>query len=673
MITELFSGVNGAIGGRLLKQKNQLVFVEFASGHISLLDLVRPSGRVVSRGTKILKGTWVFDCETGNLGGDLSGPGDIWWRQIDSVKRQMEPIAGASVVSLGKVNYGELSPTTLQCLDYSKTPIPGSKNASNQLKMNHVFAVRTKIGNLCKVRVVRYGYNLKIEWTTYRLGNPLHRIGAGYNNPEDIAVAADEKTAYVTERGGDFLRLNLHRANRISAKVVATGLTAPHQIHLDEEHRQAFVVEYANHGRLLRIDLKSGAVSVLLTNLNKAIGLLISNDLAYAYVTEQSGGGRLTRYSLQGDVPLELASGLTKPFFLSWVDPSETAILVTERDPANRLTVVETSPHSGSVRHLESPLGIRPSCAVPIDENRIYICCNTQIDQVDLFAGLLPTGLFMGVGHVPWNLITSGGRSDTTTQPTYPYQFAKDAPFGGRLSLKINHLLGQLSGVRYYRILVDGTPQLETWWDLKLNPVNGKYEIPVQFVPKTIRGRLGFYAIHTPGDWYMNSNLGMILNSASLANGLANFTIEFTNAIGRVLKTHKQKIYIDNQDCKAGIEMPTVDGVAATTDCGMLPFTSKNQMVRIVYRASQPWIHGTFSWRLGRAGKGPVPSVANCSKNDVVQLSPFLFEEKVGTLLGTCPSAAFYARVYVYAKAINGISRQSQYDASAAVAFALTP
>ncbi len=50
-----------------------------------------------------------------------------------------------------------------------------------------------------------------------------------------------------------------------------------------------------------------------------------------------------------------------------------------------------------------------------------------------------------------------------------------------------------------------------------------------------------------------------------------------------------------------------------------------------------------------------------------------LFKEKVDKLLGTCPSAAFYAHVYVYAMAINGISRQSQYDASSNIAFALTP
>jgi len=53
-----------------------------------------------------------------------------------------------------------------------------------------------------------------------------------------------------------------------------------------------------------------------------------------------------------------------------------------------------------------------------------------------------------------------------------------------------------------------------------------------------------------------------------------------------------------------------------------------------------------------------------------VKLTPFKFEKDVGALLETCPSAAFYAHVYVSAMIINGYSRQSQYDASATLAFA---
>jgi hypothetical protein len=423
---------------------------------------------------------------------------------------------------------------------------------------------------------------------------------------------------------------------------------------------------------LLRINLATGVPTVLLDNLKNATGLLITEDLASAYITEQSGGGRLTRYSLTGAPPLVVAGGLTNPFFLSWLDDSQTSMLVTERDPVNRLTVVETIPRPGSVREVAAPLSARPSCAIVQEGGAVFVCCDHAIDRVDLLAGAVSSGLFVGIGDIPWNLITAAGRADTTTQPKYPYQFAKDAPFGGTLSLQINHMLAWLGGVRYYRVLVGSHPRLETWWDLKLNPVNGRYEIPVQFKPKVIGGKDGYYAIRTPGEWYANAYLGMILPSTVLANGLANFTIEFTNAAGLVKTSHLQPVFIDNQYCQASILMPTVAGVAATTDCGMLQFTARTEKVRIVYTASQPWLNGTYAWRLGRAGQGPVPGVATCQADGAVSLSPFLFEEEVGTLLGRCSSAAFYAHVYVHAKAINGKSRQSQYDASRTVAFALT-
>jgi hypothetical protein len=97
MIIKLFSSVSAAIGCRFLKQRNQLVFVEYNKGAISLLDMIHPVKKIVSKGTTVLKGTWVFDCETGVLSGNLSGPGDIWWEQIDSIKRQMMPVGGASL------------------------------------------------------------------------------------------------------------------------------------------------------------------------------------------------------------------------------------------------------------------------------------------------------------------------------------------------------------------------------------------------------------------------------------------------------------------------------------------------------------------------------------------------------------------------------------------------
>ncbi len=674
MVTKILSNVNAAIGSRFLKNKNQVVFVEYTTGSISLLNMVAPSPGIVSQGSILLKGTWVFDCETGALDGNLNGPGDIWWEQITAVNRQMRPVGGATIVNLGMVDFASVTPVILQAQSYSSVPIPGNDDPSNQLKTGIVFAVRTNAGNLAKIKVVQYGYNMQINWVTYKIASSYQTIGTGYTNPEDIAVFADETTAYVTERSGNLLKVNLANANRAAAMLIASGLQAPQQLQIDEQHKQAYVVEFANPGRLLQIDLTTFKVTPVLQGLNNAIGLLISDDLAYAYISEQSGGGKITRYSLQGKANLVIASGLTNPFYLSWADQTKTALFVAERDPANRISLVKTLPYPGSVQQVVTGTGARPSSVVCIDATKIVISCDKEIDFANILAGVVPPkGLFKGIGLVPWNLITSAGMADTTQQTLYPYQFAKDSPFGGVLSLQVNHQLASQSGVKNYRILVDSAPRLEVWWDLQLNTANGKYEIPVQFKPKDINNVHGYYDIHQPGVWLMNSDLAMILDSSLLSNGLRNFTIEFSDAAGTVLQQQLLKVLIDNNRCTASIEMPTVNGVSATTDCGMLKFLNKTQKVTSHYIASHPNLFGTYSWRVGKGGKGPVPGVPECVVDGLVSLSPFTFEKEVGALLELCPSAAFYASVYVYAKAINGYGRLSGYDASCIIAFALTP
>jgi hypothetical protein len=222
MTEKILDGVSAAIGCRFLNKRNQLVFVEYSKGAISLMDIVNSSIAVVSQGTTVIKGTWILDCETGALVGDTAG--DIWWEQIDNVKRQIVPINGASIVNLGKVNFASVTPLALQALTYGKLPIIGNNDSSNQLVNDDVFAVRTNAGNYTKIRVVQYGYDLKIEWATYKSGSPYHLIGSGYSTPEDIAVSSDEKTAYVTERTGNLLKVDLSNANRSAAIVVASGV-----------------------------------------------------------------------------------------------------------------------------------------------------------------------------------------------------------------------------------------------------------------------------------------------------------------------------------------------------------------------------------------------------------------------------------------------------------------
>ena len=124
---------------------------------------------VVSAGTATLKGTFLFDLDAGveSLPGTDLAPMDIWWEQMTVGTAQMTPNGGASTINLGAVNFSSLSAANLQALAYGSTPIDGNNDATNQLVTGDVFAVKTTSGNLAKVLVVSYGYNMVIQWVTY--------------------------------------------------------------------------------------------------------------------------------------------------------------------------------------------------------------------------------------------------------------------------------------------------------------------------------------------------------------------------------------------------------------------------------------------------------------------------------------------------------------------------
>jgi hypothetical protein len=122
-------------------------------------------GTVVSSGQGVLRGTWLFDFDTGTESGAAGA--DVWWEQMTDVQRQLVPRGVAGIVNLGVVDVDAVTLDHLVGLAYSRTPLPGNAVGVNLLTPGDVFAVRTGAGNYAKVLVVDYGYNLTLRWTTY--------------------------------------------------------------------------------------------------------------------------------------------------------------------------------------------------------------------------------------------------------------------------------------------------------------------------------------------------------------------------------------------------------------------------------------------------------------------------------------------------------------------------
>lgn len=528
--TQLASGLAGAIGSHFYGPANRLYFVEYG-GKLSSYDFVRnQTGLLLNNKAITHKGTWYLDLETGVLG-SLSA-GDLWWNQLTAVKRRMTPRNGAQLAYLGVMTpaaFAALTANQLQALNFSSNEIVGDNNASNQLVAGAVFAVRTNAGNIAKVRVTTYGYDLKVNVTTFQLAPAYRVLGTGYVEPEDVKISADGNTAYITERAGNFLRVALNTAtppNRAAATVVASGLNAPHQIALQEDYGTAYVVEYAALGHLVRINLGTGAKTNVAFNLDHAIGLVVTSDHQYAFISEQSGaGGRVRRVTLGSGAIDPVASGFTAPFMLTFNDASESAILVAERDPANRVSLIDLSVRPIVTRQVAPSVPFRPSSVALVSGTKLLVCSNDVLTAVELADSVLTgTGpLLLGVGHVPVTKVF-GGYADTTGDPGYFFQ-VKDSPFGGSLPFMFNHERARLLGAKYYRFFIDGAPTTAPFGDYKWSSADNEFKY-VPIVPDAA----GFYPVRAAGELWYNAWLGLARDTGDLSGGLHTFEVRVYNA-----------------------------------------------------------------------------------------------------------------------------------------------
>jgi hypothetical protein len=591
----------------------------------------------------------------------------------------MVRIGSAQMVNLGVTDFASITPDTLQSLPYVPATVPQAKFVTGD-----VLAVQTNGGNYAKVLVVNSGLNLQIQWVTYKLDSPYAVLGTGYQQPEDVKASGDGLHVYVTERTGNFLKVPLATPNRTPAMVLASGMTAPHQVYLDEAHNAAYVVEFAPSGHLWQINLTTGAKTAILTGLQNAVGLVLSADLQFAYISEQTAGpdqGRVSSFQLSNGSRQTIVKGLTAPFFLTWADATQASLLVPERDPANRITSINVAAKTSQV--VASGVPFRPSSVAVIAPGQMLICSDQIIEETN-FLAFQPAGpLLMGIGFIPFDKVITiagplQGLADTTVDPTYFYQ-VKDTPFGGALPLMINYMRALNDGAAYYRVFVQNSLgfflQDVTWTDEHWNGF--------EFVAQTtgsvaVGGQPGFFPTRALADLFlwMNPTLGGFVQSTGLPNGLNTIWIEFVNGAGGFIEwATPLTILVDNNACTATIATPTLHGHQADPDCGLLHYGVKDASpVTMPFTASHPNNFATFSFEVvkgvNQVTLPPLPLV-----NLAVSLAPGLspVTETVSGLLGACTIAAFAEEVYVAATANNGWSRQSQYDAEALIAFVLAP
>jgi hypothetical protein len=518
----------------------------------------------------------------------------------------------------------------------------------------------------------------KLSALTVAPATPGYKVlGTGYNQPEDVKLSTDGVHAYVTERSGDLVRVSLSSANRSAATVIATGMTAPQQLFLDEAHNAAYVVEFSSPGRLLKINLTSGVKTVVTAALDQPIGVALSSDLQYAYVSEQTTGpdkGRISKVQISSAARTTLIKGLTNPFFLTWADEAEDSLFVPQRDPANSILTVNLT--SGASTVVVSGVPVRPSSVAVPYSGQILICSDSVIEEVSFSVFLSDGPLLMGIGLIPANFIdqTTG---KATTPANSPYQVT-DAPFGGTLPIMVNYQSADGAHAAYYQVQVDGVTQTDSWttyhWD-------GTTNVLITVPSKTVGASIGCFPVHPVADLfdYQPPALGYELDSTALSNGMHTIVLQFLDSSGKKMtpdvKSLPLKILVNNQSSVATLSPPVLNSTppqVADPNCGVLHYgTNKALTVTLAFTASQPANFANFSVALyrGVGAVGPPPTLPS----GPVATAPSSVTATVSDLLGPCPTAGFAAEVYVAATMTNGWGRQSQYDAEALMGFVLTP
>jgi hypothetical protein len=239
----------------------------------------------------------------------------------------------------------------------------------------------------------------------------------------------------------------------------------------------------------------------------------------------------------------------------------------------------------------------------------------------------------------------------------------------------VNFIQANLDGAAYYQVFMDNVVRTDVFHGAQWN---GTEYIDAVLGTATVGSQAGCYAVLTPIELstWEGTPPGCFLDSTTLTSGMVHqLTVQFLDGSGNVLSALTPAavpVYVDNRKCTATIAQAQWDGVPATA-CGYLGYASTGTVgdplgiVTVNYTAAQPGNFANYAFDVIRG----VTNVSSAS--GPVNPPPPAFTESVVTLLGGCSIAGFAASVYVSATAIDGISRQSEYDAYVAEAFVLAP
>ncbi len=396
----------------------------------------------------------------------------------------------------------------------------------------------------------------------------IHPVASGFSHPEDVAIDVGSGVAYVTTRDdpgtGALYRVDLGTGSKT---LVTFNLGAPQQLVLRAAAGKAYTVGY-NDGRLRQIDLATGVKTPLATGLDHPVGITVTGDDRFAYVTEQGGTNAISMVDLAlGVKSAPISGGLTAPFFLAWADGIESSVYMAARNPLNQITKIDLA--TGDQFPVFTGLPFHPSAAVVnATETKLFITTDSKIMIGEI--GLDPTAHpdLMGIGLISISEIDSNGYANSFNG------YYKNAPFGGTLSIFANLSNFWTMGARYYKLSVsknsgpveaitrnwgtrkwDPTPPKPAYKPFTVTPISGtdKYEIPSE------------YGATNAAWWYPPF---LIMKYPTAENGVYEIFLDiYVSTASASMGTYSVLIKVDNSKPIVNIHNIYQHNLCGTTPC----------------------------------------------------------------------------------------------------------
>jgi len=532
----------------------------------------------------------------------------------------------------------------------------------------------------------------RIEWLTYKLNfNPVQWAATNCLSPRDVVMSPDEQTAYVSgedhvycvPNGGTVEHPDFNE-DFDNWKLNSQPLTEPQQLAL--YNRMVYVVAGDS---LWVIDPASNSQQTVVSGLGLGVGLLIDSINGFAYLSNQAG--ELFSVDLDNPAPaLRQLPNTVSPLpnaggFLTWTDGNQNAFYVTVRAPGNQVIRVDLNTLTRTTMLNTANTPANPWSMEVISAGRLFLASNGEMGDVSL--GITSTELAMGIGLVPFQYINNPsmnppaaledmGKADTTRAPGYFFQ-VRNAPFGGSLTLMINHRQAKTAGIGFYRVALIGPNNTSrditnAFTDLKWLAVGGipRWEPTATNSTGAAGTPANAFAVRGLNDLWYNPYVGAVIHTSAADNGLNTLRIEFFDDNGVLLPVHtvNKQILLDN-DTTGGSLLPPRLGTANVApaadaypelDCGCITYSSKDDLFEVDFSAWHPKGTGRYSLSFYRGGvhlpalfdEGLVNSQNLRTKNTTSQAgNPPM---RLGHLLGDCNVANVSIHLSVPAYVING-------------------